>query len=487
MELTELLNSVKAIQVIGEVQRKDVSGIFYDSRSVVRNAVFAAIKGFSTDGHKYIMNAVNQGAIAVILEDDSAVPDDIFIHNSVAKILVENSRKALAEISAAYYKEPSKKMKVTGITGTNGKTTTSFILKSIFENSGYKTGMIGTIANYIGDEKIVSTLTTPESNDLNAMFLEMYSRGCSHAVMEVSSHSLVLERVYKVNFQTAIFTNITSDHLDFHGSFDEYLRAKKILFDNLDSSSYALVNSDDRNSDVMAGGSKAKRFVYGTSEKADFRIKDVAYDLNGTKFTLQWNGKDYPVNTSLIGEFNAYNAAAAFAAGVLNGIEPDAAVEGIKNTGYVPGRFEVIGKGRKKAIVDYSHTADSLEKALTALRRVSGNKEIVTVFGCGGNRDKSKRPVMGKVASDLSDRIIITSDNPRFEDPYQIIEDIKTGISSDKYTVIEDREEAIASAIKNSPEDSLILIAGKGHEDYQERNGVRSHFSDKETAEKYLN
>jgi UDP-N-acetylmuramoyl-L-alanyl-D-glutamate--2,6-diaminopimelate ligase len=486
MELTELLNSVKAIQVIGEVQRKDVSGIHYDSRRVVSNSVFAAIRGFSTDGHKYIMPAISQGAIAVILEDDSSVPDSIFMHRGVTKILVKDSRKALAEISSAFYKNPSGRIRLTGITGTNGKTTTSFILKSILENSGYKTGLIGTIANYIGEKKIISKLTTPEANDLNEMLLEMYTQGCSHGVMEVSSHSLILDRVYTINFNTAVFTNITSDHLDFHGSFEHYLAAKKMLFDQLESNSYALVNIDDKFSDTMIKDSKGEKYTYGISEGADFRIKNITYDLDGTRFELEWKDKNYAISTSLIGEFNAYNAAAAFAAGMMNNIDPDAAVEGIKKTMYVPGRFEVIGEGEKKVIVDYSHTADSLEQALKALRRISGNKEIVTVFGCGGNRDKSKRPVMGKVASELSDKIIITSDNPRFEDPFEIIKDITTGISSSNYTIIEDREEAIAAAVRNSSEDSVILIAGKGHEDYQERHGVRNHFSDKETAEKYL-
>jgi UDP-N-acetylmuramoyl-L-alanyl-D-glutamate--2,6-diaminopimelate ligase len=487
MELTELLNSIKAIQVTGEVQRKDISAIYYDSRRVVNNSIFAAIKGYSTDGHKYIMTAINQGAAAVIMEDDNAVPDSIFTHSGTAKILVENSRKALAEVSSAFYKYPSKKIKLTGITGTNGKTTTSFILKSILENSGHKTGLIGTIANYIGDKKIESSLTTPESNDLNELLLEMYNQGCSHGVMEVSSHSLVLYRVYKIDFCTAVFTNITSDHLDFHGNFENYLSAKKMLFDELSDSSFALINSEERYSDVMISGSKGRKVVYGTAADADVRIKDVSFDLNGTKFMLGWKGKDYKIVTPLIGEFNAYNAAAAFAAGMVSGIDPEAAVEGIKQAVYVPGRFEVIGKGRKKAIVDYSHTADSLEKALTALRKISGSKEIVTVFGCGGDRDKSKRPVMGRTASELSDRVVITSDNPRSEDPHKIINDITTGINRENYIVIEDREEAIASAIRNSKDDSVILIAGKGHEDYQERHGIKSHFSDKETAEKYLN
>jgi UDP-N-acetylmuramoyl-L-alanyl-D-glutamate--2,6-diaminopimelate ligase len=487
MELTELLNNIKAIQVTGEVQRKDISGIFYDSRNVVKGSVFAAIKGYNTDGHKYIMNAVNSGAAAVIMDDNSAVPDEVFMHSGVAKILVEDSRKALAEISSAFYKNPSQKLKMIGITGTNGKTTTSYILKCILETAGYRTGLVGTIANYIGNTKAESKLTTPESNDLNAMLLEMYEHGCKYCVMEVSSHSLHLQRVHGINFNTAVFTNITSDHLDFHGSFDQYLAAKRMLFDNLDESSYAVLNSDDKSSNEITGNSKARNVTYGKSENADYRITDVEYDLEGTRFRINNQGKTYEINTVLIGEFNAYNAAAAFTTAAMNGIWPDLITDGIRKTKHVPGRFEVIGSGNKKAVVDYSHTADSLEKALLALRSLSGGKKIVTVFGCGGDRDKTKRPVMGKIASELSDKVIITSDNPRSEDPFKIIDEIKKGIPKNNYSVVEDREEAIRTAIKDSPEDSVILIAGKGHEDYQERHGVRKHFSDKETAEKYLN
>ncbi len=486
MELTELINSVKAIQVTGEVQRKDISGIYYDSRQVTKNSVFAAIKGYVTDGHKFIMDAINNGADAVIMDEDSAVPDEIFIHAGIAKILVENSRKALAEMSAAYYRNPSSRLKIVGITGTNGKTTTSYMLKSIFENGGFKTGLVGTIANYIGEKKIISKLTTPESNDLNEMLYEMYAGGCRYAVMEVSSHSLVLNRTHKIHFSSGVFTNITSDHLDFHGSFENYLSAKKILFDGLTEDSAAVINSDDSNSPEILRNCKARRFAYGTMHAPDAEIKNIVYDLSGTTFSLRWDNRDYNISTSLIGDFNAYNAAAAFTAAVSLGIEPGIIAEGIRKTAYVPGRFEVAGSGIKKAVIDYSHTADSLEKALKALRKISGTKQIVTVFGCGGNRDKSKRPVMGKTASELSDKIIITSDNPRDEDPFQIIKDITGGITKNNYKVMEDREEAIAEAIKNSEDDAVILIAGKGHEDYQERNGIRNHFSDKETAEKYL-
>jgi UDP-N-acetylmuramoyl-L-alanyl-D-glutamate--2,6-diaminopimelate ligase len=487
MELTALLNSVRAVQVIGEVQRQDVSNIQYDSRKVKKNSVFVAITGFKTDGHNFIMDAINNGAIAVVVERDDAIPDEIFHHSKVARILVKDSRIAIAELSKGFYKDPTSKLKLIGITGTNGKTTTSFILKNILQHSGYKTGLVGTIANYIGETKIESKLTTPESNDLNNFFYQMINENCSHAVMEVSSHSLVLNRVYGLNFSSAVFTNITSDHLDFHNTFEEYFNAKKILFDNLSEKSFAIINSDDNNSNNIIKNSKAKVFSYGLSDNSDFQIKNIHYDLNGTNFSIT-NGKNqYQIHTSLIGTFNAYNATSAFAAAYALGINENQIIEGINSAPQVPGRFEVIGSGSKKVIVDYSHTADSLEKALQAVREIVNNEvQVITVFGCGGDRDKTKRPVMGRIASELSDKVVITSDNPRTENPFSIIEDIKKGITKNNFIVEENREEAIRKAIKTADDESVILIAGKGHENYQEINGVRNHFSDQEVARKYL-
>ncbi|MBE0538915.1 MAG: UDP-N-acetylmuramoyl-L-alanyl-D-glutamate--2,6-diaminopimelate ligase [Ignavibacterium sp.] len=487
MELTQLLNSLHVIQVTGEVQRKDVASIVYDSRKVQKNSVFVAIKGFKTDGHRFIQDAINKGAIAIVVEVDNSIPDELITHAQIAKILVKDSRKALAEISKGFYNDPTSKLKLIGITGTNGKTTSTFILKNILQNAGYKTGLLGTIANYIDDVKIDSNLTTPESNDLNKFFYEMIESGCSHAVMEVSSHSLILNRVYGLNFLGAIFSNITSDHLDFHQTFEEYLKAKKILFDGLGYDSFAIINSDDKSSNDIIKDSKAKIITYGMAVGSDYQIKDIRYDLNGTEFTITHNKVDYIISTSLIGTFNAYNATSAFATAKSLGIDESKIMKGIKSSPQVPGRFEVLGKGNKKVIVDYSHTADSLEKALIAVREIVNNmNEVVTVFGCGGDRDKTKRPVMGKVASELSDKVFVTSDNPRTENPFSIIEDIKKGITKYNYVVEENREAAIASAIKNSDDNAVILIAGKGHENYQEINGIRNHFSDKEVALKYL-
>jgi UDP-N-acetylmuramoyl-L-alanyl-D-glutamate--2,6-diaminopimelate ligase len=489
MELTELLNHIKTIQVIGEVQRKDISGIEYDSRKVINNSLFAAIKGYNTDGHKYILEAISKGAKAVILEDNEVLPDSIFLGQKIAKILVKNSRVALAEAAGAFYRKPSEKLKLIGITGTNGKTTTSYYLKSIIDTAGSRTGLIGTITNLIGEREVKSLLTTPEANDLNAILYEMHSSNCDYSVMEVSSHSLVLNRVYGLNFAGAVFTNITSDHLDFHENFENYFNAKKMLFDSLPKKSFCLYNADDKYGKAITADTSANKYAYGISaDDIDFKISGIDYNLEGTSFTIRFREKDYYASTSLVGEFNAYNACAAFAAAVLSGIDENTAVEGIKNTPQVPGRFEVIGNGNKKVIIDYSHTEDSLEKALKAIRQIVKNERpVYTVFGCGGNRDKTKRPLMGKTASELSDFVIITSDNPRNEDPFNIIDSIKEGILKDNYRIIENREEAIKSAIEMSRDDAVILVAGKGHESYQEIKGVRTHFSDKETADKYLN
>jgi UDP-N-acetylmuramoyl-L-alanyl-D-glutamate--2,6-diaminopimelate ligase len=487
MELTELINSIHVIQVIGNVQRKDVTGIFYDSRKIVKGSVFVAIKGFNVDGHKYITEAISKGVLAVILEDDKAVPDELFLHTETAKILVRDSRQALAEISKGFYKNVSEKIKLIGVTGTKGKTTTSYIIKSILESAGSKTGLLGTIANYIGDKKISSSLTTPESNDLNELLLEMNNDGCDYVVMEVSSHALALKRVYGLNFSAAVFTNISSDHLDFHKNFENYLSAKKILFDSLSLSAFGVYNVDDKSSPKIIENRVAPLYSLGMSPGADFLIKNISYDLSGTYFTIEKDNKSYSITTSLVGEFNAYNAAFAFAVTTLFGIEPSVAINGIKNTPQVPGRFEIVNRRNKKVIIDYSHNADSLEKTLLAIKNiVKGKHPVYTVFGCGGNRDKTKRPVMGKIASELSDEVFITSDNPRNEEPLEIIKEIEAGITKKNYKVIEDREEAIKKAISISEPDAIILIAGKGHETYQEIKGVRRHFSDREVAEKYL-
>ena len=487
MRLTELINGIKAIQVAGNVQNEDVTGVEYDSRNVKKNSIFVAVQGFTTDGRKFIPDALSRGAIAVILDKNNIIPEELFKHNNAVKILVNNSRVALAEISNLFFDQPSRKLNLIGITGTNGKTTTSYLIENILEAAGYKTGLMGTISNRIGDEIIKSKLTTPESRDLNELLAQMVQKKCKYAVMEVSSHSLALNRVHSLNYSTAVFTNLTNEHLDFHLNFESYLEAKKILFDNLPGDAFAVFNSDDSSSTKLLHDCSAHKYSYGT-KGSDFLIKDIRYDISGTSFTIDYRNESYFIHTSLVGEFNAYNACAAFAVAALNDIDEQKIIDGIKNTSQVPGRFEVLVRGNRKVVIDYSHTPDSLEKTLYAIRGLNKNgDEIVTVFGCGGNRDRTKRPAMGRIAAELSDKVIITSDNPRFEDPFEIINSIKTGISKKNYDVIENREEAIKNAIRDSKDHSIILIAGKGHEDYQEIKGTRIHFSDREAANTYLN
>ncbi len=488
MKLSKLINSVKVIQITGNPELKEVSEITYDSRQVRENSLFVAIKGYKTDGHKFIETAINRGACAVILDDNNAVPEQLFIHNNCVKILVKDSRVALAEISNSFFSEPSKQLKLVGVSGTKGKTTTTFFLKNIFENADYKTGLIGTIANIVGGNQVQAKLTTPQSSDINMMMSQMNTGKVTHCVMEVSSHASFLHRVDKLDFDFGVFTNITSDHMDFHETFEHYLSSKKIFFDMLKTESWIVYNIDDEHFNEILRDTKAKKVSYGMKKKSDFLIKDIEYTLEGTEFDLIYTGKTYKLSTKLVGEFNAYNAAAAFAVAVISGVDTRSAVEGIKTTPQVPGRFEVLSKGKKKVIIDYSHTSDSLRQALKALHHiVKDEKPIYTVFGCGGDRDRKKRPEMGEIASNMSKKVFVTSDNPRTEDPFFIIEEILKGIKRDNYEVIENREEAIKKAVYNTENDAVILIAGKGHENYQEINGVRKYFSDKEVAEKYLN
>jgi len=487
MKLSLLLNEINVIQVIGNAELKEIDSLTIDSRTAQKNSLFFAIEGFKTDGHQFIQDVINKGASAVVLSKPNAIPDQIFSHSGCVKIVVSDVRKALAAIANKFFGEPSRKLNLIGVTGTKGKTTTAFYVKNVFENAGYKTGLIGTIANYIGPNEVKTLLTTPQAHEINSLLAQMVSEGCSHCVMEVSSIALDLHRVDYLNYSAGIFTNITSDHMDYHKTPEHYLNSKKILFDMLSKDALAIYNIDDPKSALLLKDSKAKKYSFGTNHKSDFVIKNIEFDLDGTSFTVSYKNVDYKIFTRLAGHFNAYNATSAFAVAVLNGMDPYKAAEGIKNTPQVPGRFEIVSRKNKKVIIDYSHTADSLKQALTAIHHITKNERpVFTVFGCGGDRDKTKRPIMGEIASTMSDRVYITSDNPRTEDPYIIIDEIQKGIKNNNYRVIENREEAIRAAIFESEDNAVILVAGKGHENYQEINGVRKHFSDKEISEKYL-
>jgi UDP-N-acetylmuramoyl-L-alanyl-D-glutamate--2,6-diaminopimelate ligase len=487
MRISKLLNNLKAIQVVGNARDNDISDITIDSREVRGGSLFVAIKGFVTDGHKFIDDAISKNAAAIVIDDPNAIPEHLLHTVDCTKILVKDSRKALAQLSNTFWNEPSKKLNLIGITGTKGKTTTSYYLKNLLETAGFKTGLIGTICNYIGAEAIKTKLTTPESNRINKLMNEMVQAGCTHCIMEVSSHSLELNRVQGLDFNFALFTNITSDHLDFHENFEKYLAAKKTLFDLIEKNSKAIVNTDDKSFNELIRHTKADVIKYGFDKSAEYTIADVKFDLSGTKFSIFTEGEEYKFSTTLIGKFNAYNAAAAFAVGHQLGIEKQKLIDGINSTPQIPGRFEVVKRGNKTVVIDYSHTAGSLEEALTAIQKIVGEKnKVYTVFGCGGDRDKTKRPIMGEIASRLSYKVYVTSDNPRTEDQMKIIEDILPGIKNQNFDIHESRDEAIKSAIKSSEENAVILIAGKGHETYQEINGVRNYFSDKDTATKYL-
>ncbi len=488
MKLSELLNHLKVIHVLGKAELKEIENISIDSRNVTIKTLFFAIRGFKIDGHSFIQSAVNNGAVGIVLDRNEVLPDDYFVNNDCVKILVKDSRKALAEASVAFYDEPSCKINMVGVTGTKGKTTTTFFIKHLFDSAFDSSGMLGTIANYVGNEKIKTSLTTPQAHEINMLLKQMVDRGIKNCVMEVSSHALALNRVDFLDFNFAVFMNLTSDHMDYHETKENYLASKKILFDMLSENSCAIYNADDENSSQIIKDTKAKKISFGFSENSDIKIADIDYDIEGTRFRLIYQGESFPINTRLVGQFNAYNSAAAFAVGIFSGIQPSVAAAFLSQAPQVPGRMEIISSGNKKVIIDYSHTSDSLKQALTAINHIVKNERpVITVFGCGGDRDKTKRPIMGNIAVTMSTRAIVTSDNPRTENPGKIIEDILKGITTKNFLVIENREEAIKTAITNSPENAVILIAGKGHENYQEVNGVRTHFDDKEIAWKYLN
>ena len=487
MRLHQILNNVPVLQVVDFSEPVEIEKLTLDSREAAENTVFFAVKGYKVDGHKFIPQAVSKGISAVVLEDDDPEINNLLKSNNVVKILVKDSRKALAKISSTFFNNPSAKLNLIGVTGTKGKTTTSYYVKNIFDSAGRTSGLIGTNKNLVGTNEIPSKLTTPESLVINEMLAQMVKESCTECVMEVSSHALYLSRVSELDFNIGVFTNITSDHLDFHYTFKNYLDAKKIFFDNLSSDATVLYNLDDTHYDYLLSNCKAEKFSYSIGKASDLSIKNVEYNLDGTRFELEFQGKTHYVETKLIGIFNAYNSAAAIGAAVKSDVSIEDAIEGVFSTPQVPGRFEVLSKGHKKVIIDYSHTADSLKQALEAIKHITnGEREIFTVFGCGGDRDKTKRPVMGSIAEELSNYVIVTSDNPRSEDPYSIIGEIEVGFNGKDYKIIEDRESAIKEAIEISGKSAVILIAGKGHENYQEINGKRSFFSDKETAEKYL-
>ena len=498
MNLSKLLDGVVVTKMFQTMfgrmvvtHEVEVRNVQYDSRRVERGDMFVAIRGTAFDGHAYISGAVNNGAIVVVMENDSAMPDSYFMHAGVTKVVVPNTRVALARMSAQYYGHPSEHLSVVGVTGTNGKTTTAHLIASIAEHQGGKAGLIGTIEYRIGDEVMPSTHTTPESLELNALLSRMVAAGCSSAVMEVSSHSLDQHRVHGVSFSVGVFTNLTQDHLDYHGSMEKYFEAKSVLFRSLGEESWAVVNVDDPCGTKLLAMTRARTLSFGMTGPADISAEQVSLSIRGTTCLIRHGGESMQIETPLVGKFNVSNILAAFGAGIALGISKPAIGLALKAMAPVRGRFEPISSPQGwTAIVDYAHTPDALEKALHAVHDVFSASErgrIITVFGCGGNRDTSKRPKMAAVATALSDMTIVTSDNPRLEDPALIIAQVAGGALPGKTVEkIVDRREAIVRALALARPHDVVLIAGKGHEDYQVIGDKKVHFSDKEIVQDYI-
>ncbi len=475
MILRQVLDNVKILEIVGKLET-EISEIIFDSRKVIENSLYIAIKGTLADGHQYISSAIEKGAKGIVCE---VLPEQK--EEGITYIKVENSSEVLGLLASNFYANPSKDLILIGVTGTNGKTSVSTLLFNVFQKMGYLSVLISTVEYRIGNEVFPSTHTTPDIVTLNKILAKAVEQGCQYAFMEVSSHGIHQGRIDGLNFRIAGFTNITHDHLDYHKTFLDYLNTKKRFFDELPQTAVAITNVDDKNGLVMLQNTKAKKKTYALKTLADYQGKLLEADFNG--MLLNFNGKEFW--TTLTGKFNVYNLLLVFAIVRELGFEENEILTTISQLKRVNGRFETLkSEGGIVFVVDYAHTPDALENILDSINDIRTKKErLITVFGCGGNRDKEKRPEMGKVATRKSTLAIITSDNPRTEDPMQIIKEIEAGIEVEnfsKYTTIPDRKEAIKMAIKFAEPKDIILVAGKGHETYQEINGMRHHFDDKE-------
>ena len=455
----------------------EITAICSDSRKVVPGALFIAVKGFANDGHKYIGTAVEKGAAAVVYEDSAAAESR---KEGIIYIQVSSSRHALAMIADAFYGHPSQKLTLVGITGTNGKTTTVTLLHRLFTGLGYHCGLLSTIANYIGEKKSETANTTADPITINSLLASMADQGCEYCFMEVSSIGMEQERVTGLKFKAGIFSNLTHDHLDYHKTFAEYLRCKKLFFDSLPADAVAITNTDDRNGMVMVQNTKAKVVTYSCRSMADHTCRIIEESFDG--MLLKIDGKE--TWCRLIGQHNAYNILAIYTTAVTLGADPQEVLVGISNLASAPGRLETVrGPGDLSVVIDYAHTPDALENVLKTLRDIAPRRPLICVFGCGGDRDRTKRPEMADVAGRLSDRIIVTSDNSRTEKTSDIISDIRKGLDAAamaKSLFIEDREQAIRTAIMTAAPGSTILLAGKGHETYQIIGTEKRHFDEKE-------
>ncbi len=474
-KLNDILKQVAVLEVKGQTSIT-IEGIIFDSRKAAEGMLFVAVKGTQADGHAYIADVVKRGVKAVVCE---TLPEQL--ESEVTYIKVADTTEALGRLADAFYEFPSKELKLVGITGTNGKTTTATLLFNAVRSMGYKAGLLSTVANYIEDRVLDATHTTPDAVELNKLLREMVDEGCSYCFMEVSSHAIVQRRIAGLKFAGAVFSNITHDHLDYHKTFDEYIKAKKLFFDDLDASAFALTNTDDRNGKVMVQNTKASVHSYSLKSASDFKCKIIENDFDGMQ--LKIDGME--VWTRFIGEFNAYNLLAVYSTGILLGFAKEEMLTVLSAMTPVSGRFEYVRSKQKiTAIVDYAHTPDALLNVVSTINKIrKPEQKFITVVGAGGNRDKTKRPIMARIAVENSDMVILTSDNPRNERAEDILDDMKAGIpegSAAKVLVIVDRKEAIKTACAISRANDIILVAGKGHETYQEINGVKHHFDDKE-------
>lgn len=484
--LNELLEKIDIIETVN-YHNNLIQGISYNSLNTKKDYLFCAISGSTTDGNLFIPQAIENGVSTILTE---VYPKTI--HNGITYLIVDDARKAMALISRNFYNFNKLDSKIIGVTGTNGKTTVTFLMSSLLNNLGYRTAIIGTTGIYLNDEKLPTTHTTPESVQLYELFEKINSYGIDYIIMEVSSHSLEQKRVYGVDFDIAIFTNLTPDHLDYHKTMDNYAKAKKILFDSLKPTSISVINSDDAYSDYMVSDLPASQIVrVGANPISDYTLEPLKSNLLGIEFNLldSKSNNKFKIQANLIGEFNIWNLALALVATSYLGNDLSKLVDYTNKLTPAPGRMQII-KLRNGAIgvVDYAHTPDALEKAIKTLLNLKNNGKLITVFGCGGDRDKSKRPMMGSIASTLSDRVIITNDNPRSENPQNIIEDILHGIDkshSHKVDVIPDRKIAIHTAVNYSFNGDIVLVAGKGHEKYQIFGNERIYFDDVEELKKF--
>jgi UDP-N-acetylmuramoyl-L-alanyl-D-glutamate--2,6-diaminopimelate ligase len=476
--LQTILYKVKLLAVQGNTNLP-VGSIHIDSREVQAGSVFVAIKGVATDGHQFIETAIQKGAIVIVCEQFPAT-----IHNNITYIQVANAQEAVAYMAHQFYGEPSTKIKLVGVTGTNGKTTIATLLYQLFTALGYTCGLISTVQNHVGKKIVPSTHTTPDAIQLNALLQQMLQAGCTHVFMECSSHAIHQHRITALQFTGALFSNITHDHLDYHKTFNEYIRVKKSFFDHLPSTAFAISNVDDKRGTVMLQNTSAQKYYYSLKTVADFKGRILENDLTGLSMVVN----EEEVHFRMIGDFNAYNLLAVYGAAVCLGEDKKEVLRVLSTLTGAEGRFDYILSSKQKiiAIIDYAHTPDALKNVLSTIQTLRKNAErIITMVGCGGDRDTTKRPIMAEVAAALSDQVFITSDNPRSEDPQVIIQDMQAGLNSAgkrKTIAITDRKEAIKAAAQFAQAGDIILIAGKGHEKYQEIKGVKYAFDDKEVV-----